>query len=65
MLVLQVRLGFGFLYQSVVSIKAARRANGLRDATAIGPLLVKADMLYALTNVRFWEQTGHLTNLWI
>src|SRR6266496_2183780 len=22
----------------------------------------KADMLNALTNVRFWEQTGHLTN---
>jgi hypothetical protein len=21
----------------------------------------KADMLNALTNVRFWEQTGHLT----
>jgi hypothetical protein len=22
----------------------------------------KADILNALTNVRFWEQTGHLTN---
>jgi len=25
----------------------------------------KADMLNALTNVRFWGQTGHLTNRWL
>jgi hypothetical protein len=27
--------------------------------------MAKADLLNALTNVRFREQTGHLTNRWL
>jgi hypothetical protein len=42
-----------------------RRQVGTTLSEANVCLWHKADMLNALTNVRFWEQTGHLTNRYL